>query len=134
MSGTPPISLHVDPTAKPVAIHTPTQVPLHWREAVKQGLDPDMALGIIEPVPVNTPVTWCSRMVITAKHDISPHRTVDFQPINRHAPSQTHHTESPWAIAASVPPGTVKTTLDAWHGYHSVPIAKEDMPNTLGTV
>ena len=36
MKSNPPLKLHVDPNAKPVAVHTPAQVPLHWREAVKK--------------------------------------------------------------------------------------------------
>ena len=65
-------------------------------------------------------------MVITPKANGEPRRTVDFQPVNAHAARQTHHTESCWSLAASVPAGVKKTVLDAWHGYHSVPIAEED--------
>ena len=65
-------------------------------------------------------------MIITPKHDGTPRRVVDFQAVNDHCPRQTHHTQSPWQIASSVPPNTVKTTLDAWHGYHSVPIHPQD--------
>ena len=65
-------------------------------------------------------------MIITPKHDGSPRRVVDFQAVNSHCPRQTHHTRSPWQIASAVPPNCVKTTLDAWHGYHSVPIYPSD--------
>ena len=126
MQGSEPLRLFVDPAAKPVAIHTPSQVPIHWKDAVKQGLERDVRLGVIEKIPENTPSTWCSRMVITAKHDGTPRRVVDFQPVNDHAPRQTHHTETPWAIASAVPPNTRKSVLDAWHGYHSVEIDPED--------
>jgi len=57
--------------------HKPVPVPLHWREAVKQGLDQDVRLGVIEPVPVGEPVTWCHRMVVCAKKNGKPRRTVD---------------------------------------------------------
>ena len=43
----------VNPDAKPVARHLPVPVTLHWRDAVKEGLDRDVRLGVIEPVPVN---------------------------------------------------------------------------------
>ena len=39
----------------------------HWREEVKAGLDRDVRLGVLEKVPLGTPVTWCHRMVICAK-------------------------------------------------------------------
>ena len=48
-----PLSLSVDPNATPVAIHTPIPVPTHWRDEVKAGLDRDVALGVIEPVPIS---------------------------------------------------------------------------------
>ena len=39
-----PIKLMVDPQAEPVVHHTPVPVPLHWRDAVKAGLDHDVQL------------------------------------------------------------------------------------------
>ena len=66
-------------------------------------------------------------MLITAKHDGSPRCVVDYQPMNEHCPRQTHYTQSPWQIASAVPPGSVRTVLDAWHGYHSVPIHPADI-------
>ena len=60
----PPMRLMVDPQAVSVAHHNPIPVPLHWQEGVKAGLDRDVELGVLEPVPVGEPVTWCHRMVI----------------------------------------------------------------------
>ena len=126
MTGSKPLRLHIDPKAKPVAIRTPSQVPLHWKQAVKEGLARDERLGVIERVKENTPLSWCSRMVITAKADGSPRRVVDFKEVNKACPRQTHHTETPWAIVSSVPPNTKKSVLDAWNGYHGVEIDAED--------
>ena len=125
ISGSPPLELHVDPSARPVACHVPSAVPLHWQEAVKSGLERDVCLGVLEKVPPNTPTKWLCRMVCTPKHDGTPRRTVDYGPVNTHCPRQTHHTPSPWHLAASVPEGTRKTVLDNWHGYHSLPLATE---------
>lgn len=55
--------------ARPSAVHTP--VPRHWKKRVKQDLDRDVALGIIEPVPVGTPITWYARMVVVPKRVLS---------------------------------------------------------------
>ena len=74
----PPVCIMVDPKASPVTIHTPISVPLHWQKQVKADLDRDIALGVIEPVPVSEPMTWCSRMVITRKKSGGPRRCVDF--------------------------------------------------------
>ena len=60
----PPMRLMIEPDADPVAFHTPIPIPLHWQDEVKAGLDQDVRLGVFEPVPIGTPVTWCHRMVI----------------------------------------------------------------------
>jgi len=122
----PPMRLMVDKEATPVAHHTPIPVPLHWQDEVKAGLEQDVRLGVIEPVPIGEPVTWCHRMVICAKKNGKPRRTVDFQPLNAHATRETHHTQSPFYQARSVPHDKKKTVFDAWNGYHSVPIHEAD--------
>ena len=53
----------------------------------------------------------------------SPRRTVDLQPLNAATYRETHHTPSPFNQASIVPAQTKKTTLDAWNGYHSHPLA-----------
>ena len=126
MKDSPPMKLFMDKQARPVAVHSPAPIPIHWADQVKAGLDRDVRLGVIERVPVNEPTSWCSRMVITPKHDGSPRRVIDYQPVNDHCPRQTHHTRSPWQVASAVPPNAVKSVCDAWHGYHSVPIHPAD--------
>ena len=121
-----PMRLMVDPQAKPVAHHNPIPVPLHWQEEVKAGLDQDVSLGVLEPVPVGEPVTWCHRMVVCAKKNGKPRRTVDFQALNLHATRETHHTQSPFHQARSIPSNTKKTVFDCWNGYHSVPLHEDD--------
>ena len=121
-----PLQLHVDPSAKPVAIHKPALVPLHWQDKVYADLERDVRIGVLERVSPNTPTTWCSRMVVTAKADRTPRRTVDLQPQNRQSVRQTHHVPSPFHLADRVPQGMKKTVTDAWNGYHSVAIREED--------
>lgn len=122
----PPLRLMVDPDAQPVAHHTPINVPLHWAEKVKAGLDQDVRLGVIQPVPIGQPVTWCHRMVVCAKKDGRPRRTVDFQALNKFACRETHHTQSPYHQARMVPPGKLKTVFDCWNGYHSISLHEQD--------
>ena len=64
-----PIPIPTDPQAVPYAVHKPIPIPIHWREKVAEDLERDIALGIIEEVPLNTPTTWCARMVVVPKHD-----------------------------------------------------------------
>ena len=94
----PTMRLMVDPDVKPVAHHTPVlvPVPIHRRSELKAGLDQDVRLGVLEPVPVGEPVTWCHRMVVCAKKNGKPQRTLDFQTLNAHATRVTHHTPSPF--------------------------------------
>ena len=125
MSG-PPLRLMIDPLATPTAHHNPIPVPLHWQEEVKAGLDRDVRLGVLEQVPIGTPVTWCHRMVVCPKKSGSLRRTIDFQALYRHATRETHHTQSPFHQARSVPLRTKKTIFDAWNGYHSVALHEAD--------
>ena len=92
----PPLKLLIDPDARPVAVHKPVPIPLHWMKEVKEQLDRDVRLGVIEPVPVGEPVTWCSCMVVCPKKDGRPRRTVDLKALNKTAPRQTNATESPF--------------------------------------
>ena len=78
-----PLPIPVRSDVRPTAVHTSVPVPLQWEAKVHRDLMRDVALGVIEPVPVNTPVTWCSRMVVVPKHNGEPNRTVDMQALNR---------------------------------------------------
>ena len=64
-------------------------------------------------------------MFIVAKKDGTPRRTIDFQALNNATLRETHHTPSPFNQASVVPSNTKKTCLDAWNGYHSLPISVE---------
>ena len=121
MSG-PPVKIMVDPNAEPVVHHKPIPVPLHWQEQVKADLERDVALGIIEKVPIGDPVTWCHQMHVVAKADGSPRRVIDFQALNKVAIRETHHNQSPYVQARIIPANTKKTTFDAWNGYHSLDV------------
>ena len=125
-----PIKLHVDENAKPIAHHTPSIVPLHFRDKVKEGLDGDERLGVIEKVPEGIPTTWLHRMVITPKGNGDPRRTVDLSPLNKYCARETHATTPPFQQARLIPAHTWKTVTDAWNGYHSALIAKEDRIKT----
>ena len=130
MTDAPALRLHIDPNAKPVACHNPRPVPIQWQEKVRSGLDRDVRIGVLEKVPVGTPARWCAPMVLVPKHDGDPRRTVDYTVINRHSVRQTHPTTAPYLQATSIPANTYKTVLDAWHGYHSVPIEASDVHYT----
>ena len=120
----PPMDITLEEGTVPWAVHSPIPVPHHWKSRVKAELDRDVRLGVIEPVPAGTATTWCSRMVVAPKHDGAPRRTVDLQKVNKASKRETHHTPSPFNQASVVPPNKKKTLLDAWNGYHSIPMTK----------
>ena len=126
----PAAHIHLQEDAIPKARHTPIPVPFHLKSAVKAGLDNDVKRGIITPVPMGTPTDWCSVMVVTAKKDGSPRRTVDFQYLNSQCKRETHHTASPFHLACQIPPHTRKTVLDAVDGYHAIQLDEESQPLT----
>ena len=126
VSDTVPMSLYVNSDAKPVAYHKAYPVPIHWQGEVKAGIDSDVKLGVLEKVPVGEPTDWCSRMVVVSKKDGKPRRTVDFQALNKFCVRQTHSVKAPFHQAMAIPSGTWKTCLDAWNGYHSIPLREED--------
>ena len=56
------------PGTKPTVVHTPILVPHQGNKRVKLDIDRDVALGITEPVPVDMPTTWSSRITVTSKN------------------------------------------------------------------
>ena len=114
--------LMIDPDTVPVAHHTPVPIPLHWQEEVKAGLDQDVVLGVIEPVPVGDQYP----LVICAKKNGQPRHTINLQALNLHATRETHHPQSPFHQARSVPSDMKKTVFDCCNGYPSIPLHEDD--------
>ena len=129
MSG-PTAHIYLKEWAVPKARHKPIPVPFHFKELVRQALWEEVKKGIITPVPVGMPTDWCSTMVITAKKNGKPRRTIDYQHLNSQCKQKTHHMESPFQLALQVPPNQKKTVLDAVDRYDSVPLDKESQPLT----
>ena len=114
LMASPPLKLMVNPDAEPVEHHTPVPVPLHWRHAVKAGLDHDVQLGVLEPVPIGEPVTWCHRMVICQKEEWHTETNCRFPGAQRprHARHTTHHHHSTRLVRSH----TRRRKLSLMHG------------------
>ena len=78
-----------------------------------KGIEKDVALGVLEKVPPNTPSTWCHILVIIRKRNGDPRRNVDLKKLNDVCVRQTHPTEPPFKEAMDVPYGVKKSTCDA---------------------
>ena len=127
MRDSPPMRLHVDKNAKPVAFHKPYPIPLHFQKAVKEQLDNDVKMGVLGKVEVGEKTEWCSRMIVLPKKDpTKPRRVVDFQHLNNVCARQTHVGKSPFHQVLNVLSDSWKSCYDAKDGYHSVPIHEED--------
>ena len=69
-------------------------------------------------------------MVVTAKKNGKPRRTIDLQHLNSQYSRETHHCQSPFLAACQVPPNTKKTILDVVDGYHAIELDAESQPLT----
>ena len=110
MSG-PPMEIHLKDDAVPRRISNPSAIPMHWRDMVKEQLDSDVRLGVIEKV--TEPSQWCHRMVFVGKPDGTPRRTVDLQPLNKWCEREEWVTDLPAKMARRVTRGAWKTVTDA---------------------
>ena len=118
-----PMDIVFNEEATPFCVHTPIKVPIHWKKDVKAGIDKDVSLGVIEPVPQNSHVEWCARMVVAPKSNGTPRRTVDLQHLSRATLRDTHYTQTPFEIVSTLPKHKMKTILDAKNGYHSLALS-----------
>ena len=121
-----PLPIPANAEVRPTVFNKHVPVPRHWEDKVFKDLQRDVALSVIEPVPMNTPVTWCARMIIIPKQSGEPRRTVDLQGLNKASVRQTHPLNSPFKLASDVPAGKIKSVLDVWNSFHSVPVREED--------
>ena len=106
MNKTPPLKIHVDPSATPVTCLKPGFIPLHQYDEVIEDLHRDLAMGVLEYPPMNELVTWCHKMVISTKHDGRPRRTIDMSPLNRVCEREPHGSKTPFQMARAVPRNT----------------------------
>ena len=70
----PELEMKVDKDATPTRVRVPATIPIYWKTKVKQSIDRDVEMGVLEWVPPNTPETWCSRMVVTPKQNGEPRK------------------------------------------------------------
>ena len=128
-----PAYIHLKSNAVPYAKHTSILVPFHWKQEVKELLHNHLKNGILQEVPIGTPIQWCSTMVVTAKKDGYPRITVDLQHLNSQCLRETHHTPSPFQIACHIPSNTKKSVFDTVDGFRAILLDKESQTLTFIT-
>ena len=109
----PPLHFVLKPDYIPVAAHTPASIPIHWTRAVKEQLDRDVEMGILELVPPDEPTVWQHRMVVVKKHNGTPRRTVDMKKLNDASLRHSYPMLSPYQKAMTIPANSYKTITDA---------------------
>ena len=82
MSGMPLRVQLKEGATPPTVANQPAEVPNTFKSKVKADLDREERLGVIERVPHNTPQTFCTRMLVVAKHNGEPRRVVNFKALN----------------------------------------------------
>ena len=98
---------------------------------MKEGLNRDVKMGIIEELPPNTPAIWCHKMVVTSKPgSTKPRRTVDMSALKTASYRLTHPGAPPFLEAQSVPANSYKTVTDAWQGFHMIPLHEDSRKYT----
>ena len=110
MMDTKPLCLMIKPNANWSSLIHLYQYQCIGRKKLKAKRDQDVQLGVVEPVPIGEPVTWCHRMVVCAKKNGSSRQTVDFQTLNTNAARETHHTRSLYQ-ACFIPSNRNETVL-----------------------
>ena len=121
----PPHRILLVSGALPRACHTPAAVPKHWEAEVKAQLDEDVTRGVIESVPAGEATEWCARMVVVAKKNGQPRRTIDFQLLNSCCKRETHQTAAPFDMVSGIPERTFKPVADAFWVFHQVSLDVE---------
>ena len=113
LSGPPMQILINKEMVKPAPVNTPAIVALSWQKRVKDDIDRDVRLGVIEPVPENTPQTYCARMHVVPKHNREPRRVVDFTDLNRISIRQTHPSVKLFDLACMIPGNCIMSQFDS---------------------
>jgi len=63
------MKIHLKEGAKPRAVCTTKQIPLHWKETADVTLQKLLKDGIIEQVPIDEPCDWISPAFFVPKAD-----------------------------------------------------------------
>ena len=120
-----PLRVHIDSSIPATAVNRPSTVSVHWAAQVKAALEADERMGVIEKCS-GTEQLWCSPMHVVAKHNGEPLCIVDFTKLNQACSRQTHVGGTRFDLANKVPACRLLSTMDAWNGFHSVPVHPDD--------
>ncbi|XP_076068309.1 uncharacterized protein LOC143040770 isoform X3 [Oratosquilla oratoria] len=121
-----PMRIHLKDNAVPFAIHTPRQIPLAFRDHVKDELESMVSQGIIRPAG-DEPSEWCHPLIAVAKPNGGVRITTDLSKLNAQVARPPHPSPTPFDAVRSVPTSDrYFTTMDALCRYWQIELAEED--------
>ena len=82
-------------------------------------------MEIVRRCPENQHPEINNRMHVVGKPNGKVRRTIDMRFLNLQCTRELNFTTPPFQKVQDVPPNTWKSVLDAWNGYHSVPIVEK---------
>ena len=128
MSG-PPMQIHLrrdDPEYKPLRISIARRTPLHFKAEADKLIKDLVEKGVIERVPANEDVEWCSPGFFVPKPNGKVRLVTDFRQINKFISRPVHPFPSPKDIVRGIQPtSSWFLKFDAVHGYFQVPLDEE---------
>ena len=124
-----PMHIHLrrdDPTYKPLRITTARRTPLHFKKEADKLIKDLLARGVIEKVPANENVEWCSPGFFVPKSNGKVRLVTDYRQINKFIDRPVHPFPSCRDIIHGVKPDSRWfLKFDAVHGYFQVPLDAE---------
>ena len=125
----PPMHIHLrrdDPDYKPLRISIARRTPLHFKGAADRLIKELLERGVIEKVPTNEDIEWCSPGFFVPKPDGKVRLVTDYRQINKFISRPVHPFPSPKDIVRGVKPtSSWFLKFDAVHGYFQVPLDEE---------
>ena len=109
--GSPLLPLNRREDVTPIVCHKSVVIHPHQQEAVMEGLECQVRMGIIERVLLNMPVQQPSKIVCTPKQDVLLQRSVNYNMVNTQNPQQTHQTLHPGPLVSFIAGRIYKSVL-----------------------
>ena len=124
-----PMKISLQEGAVPFALAVPRQVPVAYRDLLKEELNRQVEAGVIQPV--REPTDWVHPIVVVPKPKGGIRLCVDFQKLNEYVRRPYHPTRTPSDAVFNVKTGSrYFSTLDAAKGYWQVALDSESQELT----
>ena len=121
--------------AKPTNVMTPYNIPVSFKNLANEELKAAARMGIIEPVPAGETSDWCAPMMTVGKKAGGVRIVTNFRGLNKWCNRAPHPTQDTLRQVLSIPAISQEekkkgkklffSSLDAWNGYHSIPVHKD---------